>query len=288
MKKALTIAAAAVFGLLYGCATPLPEETLRSEALSAAQQRGAAEFECPAATGQIVSQETLQEPQGTGWYEPPHRAAYEVDVSGCGKRATYSLTCDDRQRSCAVDPKAGAAPQRLADKLQPGAESAAQQRGAADLGCPAVTGRVVNQQTIEEPQGTGWYEPPHRAVYAIDVSGCGKSTTYLIACDDRQKNCVAGTVQKQVAGRPQLADKLQPDAVGVAQQRGAADLACPAATTEVLKQATLEEPQTTGWNEAPHRAAYSIAVSGCGKRATYAVACDSLQKSVCRAGSVQN
>jgi hypothetical protein len=288
MKKALRVVAAAVFACLYGCATPLPAETLRSEALSDAQRRGVAEFECPAATGQIVREEVLQEPQGTGWYESPHRVAYQVDVSGCGKRATYSLTCDDRQRSCAVDPEARGVPQRLVDKLQPGAESAAQQRGAADLGCPAATGHLAYQQTIEEPQGTGWYEPPHRAVYAIDVSGCGKNTTYLVACDDRQKNCVAGTVQKQEVGRPQLADKLRPDATRVAQQRGAADLGCPAATTEVLRQATLEEPQTTGWNEAPHHAAYSIAVSGCGRRAIYAVACDSLQKTACRAGNVQN
>ena len=264
MHKALTIVAAAIFASLFGCATPLPVETLRSVALSAAQQRGAAEFECPAATGQIVNQETLPEPQGTGWAEYPHRAAYKVDVSGCGKRATYSLTCDDRQKSCALDPEARAVPRRLADTLQPGAVSAAQQRGAADLGCPTVTSQVTYQQTIEEPQGTGWYEPPHRAVYAIGVSGCGNSTTYLVSCDDRQKNCVVGTVQKKEAGRPQLADKLQTEAVRVAQQRGAADLGCPATTAEVLQQATLEEPQTTGWNEAPHRAAYSIAVAGCG------------------------
>jgi hypothetical protein len=280
--------AAAVLATLCGCATPLPAESLQPVALSTAQQHGAADLECPAATGQILSKETLQEPQGTGWSEYPHRAAYKVGVSGCGKSKTYSLTCDDRHQSCAVDAAASTAPRQLADTLQPGAVSAAQQRGAADLGCPAATGQVLNQQTIEEPQGTGWYEPPHRAVYTIDVSGCGKSTKYLVACDNRQKNCVAGTVQKQEGGRPQLADKLQPDAVRVAQQRGAADLGCPAATTEVLRQATLEELQTTGWSEAPHRAAYSIAVSGCGKRATYAVACDSLQKSVCRAGSTQN
>jgi hypothetical protein len=81
---------------------------------------------------------------------------------------------------------------------------------------------------------------------------------------------------------------LQPEAVRLAQQRGAADLGCPAATTEVLKQATLEETQTTGWIEASHRAVYSIAVSGCGKHATYGVACDSVKKNVCRASSVQN
>jgi hypothetical protein len=59
-------------------------------------------------------------------------------------------------------------------------------------------------------------------------------------------------------------------------------------TTEVLRQETIEEPQGTGWYERAHRAAYSIAVSGCGKRATYAVACDDRQKIVCNIGVVQN
>jgi hypothetical protein len=288
MKQALTVLAAGVFAILCGCATPLPAETLRSVALSAAQQQGAADLGCPAATGQVLSEETLQEPQGTGWSEYPHRAAYKVGVSGCGKSTTYSLTCDDRQKSCAVGTSASTAPRQLADSLQSGAVGAAQQRGAADLGCPAATGEVLDQKTIEEPQGTGWYEPPHRAVFTIAVSGCGKISRYVVSCDDRHGDCVADTVQKKEPGQPQLADKLQPEAMRLAQQRGAADLGCPAATTEVLKQATLEEAQTTGWTEAPHRAIYSIAVSGCGKRATYGVACDSLQKSVCRAGSVQN
>jgi hypothetical protein len=258
--------------------------------VSTAQQRGAAELGCPAATAQILTKETIQEAQGTGWYEYPHKAAYTVGVAGCGKRTTYSLTCDDRQKSCTAGPVAvSSAPLELADKLQPGAVSAARQSGTSELACEAVTTEVLKQETIQEAQGTGWYEYPHKAAYTIGVSGCGKRTTYVVSCDDRQKNCVAGTLQKKTeGGPPQLADKLQPDAVRVAQQRGAADLGCPAATTEVLRQETIQEAQTTGWYETPHRAAYSVAVAGCGKRATYTVACDDRQKSVCLAGRVQN
>jgi hypothetical protein len=287
MNTALTFSAAAVFATLYGCASePLPAESLQSVAVSTAQQRGAADLGCPAAAGQILSKETLEEGQATGWSEYPHRAAYTVGVSGCGKRTTYSLICDDRQKSCVPRPVEVAAPIQLADKLQPLAVSTAQQRGVSEFACEAVTGKVLRQETVEG-QTTGWSEIPHRAVYTIDVSGCGKRTKYLVSCNDRPKNCVAGTVQ-ETAGPLLLADKLQPQAVGVAQQRGAADLGCPAATTQVLRKETIEDGQTTGWSEIPHLAAYSIAVSGCGKRATYAVACDDRKKSVCVAGTVQN
>src|SRR5215475_3027274 len=105
MKQALPIYAVAVFATFYGCAsTPPPAEALQSVAVATAQQRGAADLGCPTATAKVLSKETVEEPQGTGWYEPPHRAAYTVDVSGCGKRKTYSLTCDDRPNSCVAGP----------------------------------------------------------------------------------------------------------------------------------------------------------------------------------------
>ena len=291
MKKAHRFCAAAVFATLCGCASePTPAETLQSVAVSAAQKHGAADLGCPAATAQILSKETFPEAQGSRWYDPPRKTAYIVAVSGCGKSIKYSLTCDGRQNSCVPGPAAaGSAPQQLADDLQPGAVSAAQQSGRSDLTCEAVTTEVIGQETIQEAQGTGWHELPHKAAYTIDVSGCGRRTTYLVSCDDRQKNCVTGTFQKKAERGPaQLSDKLQPDAERVAQQHGAADLECPAATTEVLRQATIEDVQTTGWYEPPHHAAYSIAVSGCGKRVTYAVACDDRDKHVCVASSVQH
>src|SRR3974390_3234483 len=80
-----------------------------------------------------------------------------------------------------------------------------------------------------------------------------------------------------------LEDVLQPSAVKVAQERGASELGCPAATAEVISKHAIEEPQTTGWYELPRRAAYTIAVSGCDKRTTYLVACNKF-KSACKAG----
>jgi hypothetical protein len=290
MKKAHPICAAALLATLCGCASePLAAETLQSVALSAAQRRGAADLGCPAVTARILGKETLPEAQGSRWFDPPRKTAYTVAVSGCGKSIKYFLTCDDKQNSCVPGPAAvGSAPQQLADDFQPGAISAAQQSGRSDLSCEAVTTEVLRQETIQEAQRKARHEPPHKTAYTIDVTGCGTHTTYLVSCDDRQKNCVAGTFQKKAeGGSPQLADKLQPDAEKVAQQHGAADLECPAATTEVLRQATIEEVQTTGWYEPPHHAAYSIAVSGCGKRVTYAVACDESEKRVCLAGNAQ-
>jgi hypothetical protein len=258
--------------------------------MTAAQQRGATEFGCPAATAEVLSQQTIEEPQGTGWYEPPHRADYTVAVSGCGKRTTYAVTCDDRQKGCVAGPLSTGGPpaQPLADKMQPGAVKAAHQRGASELSCPESATEVLDKETIQEPQGTGWYEPPHRAQYIVSISGCGKSTKYTVACDDRQTGCTVAPVA--AAGPPpqQLADRMQPDAVQVAQRRGAIGLTCESVTTEVLSAKTIEEPQTTGWYEPPHRAEYTIGVSGCDKRATYSVTCDERRKKVCVAGPAEN
>jgi hypothetical protein len=75
----------------------------------AAQQRGASELDCPGATAEVLSKETIQEPQGTGWDEPPRRAEYTVAVFGCGKRTTYSVSCDKRQKGCVAGPVAAPA-----------------------------------------------------------------------------------------------------------------------------------------------------------------------------------
>jgi hypothetical protein len=174
-----------------------------------------------------------------------------------------------------------------ADGLQSVALSVAQKEGASELGCEAVTTEVLKHQTIEEGQTIDGSEVPHLGVYQIDVSGCGKRTTYVVSCDVQQKNCIAGTLQKNTEGEPQLADKLQRDAVRAAQLRGAADFGCLTATTDVLRHETIEEGQTTGQEEPPHRAVYSIVVSGCGKRTTYVVACDDRRKGSCVAGTVQ-
>jgi hypothetical protein len=146
-------------------------------------------------TTQVLRQETIQEVQGTGWYEQPRRAAYSVDVSGCGKRTAYLVSCDSRKKDCAAgrfQEKTQNGPPQIADKWQAAATSEAQKRGTAEFGCAEATTEVLRQETIQEVQTTGWYEPPHRAVYGIGVSGCGKRVTYLVTCDDWKNMCVVG------------------------------------------------------------------------------------------------
>jgi hypothetical protein len=281
----------AISALFCGCASePQPAEALLPGALRVAQQRGATELGCQSATAQVTNKETIQEPQGTGWYESPHRAEYTVAVSGCGKHATYAVACDDRQKDCVAGPvrTAGPPPQPLADKMQPEAVKAAQQRGASEFSCPESATDVLDKETIQEPQGTGWYEPPHRAQYTVSISGCGKRTNYTVACDDRQTGCTVAPVAAAAPPPQLLADRMQPQAVQAAQRRGAFAVNCVSVTTEVLSAQTIEEPQTTGWYEPPHRAEYTIAVSGCGKRATYSVACDDRTKKGCVAGTAEN
>ena len=274
------IGVAVISGMVCSVAADLPAEALQPNALRAAQQRGATELGCPAAKANVMSKKTIEETT-TGWYEWPHRAEYTIGVSGCGKRVTYSVACDDRkkaEKTCVASPGVTAAsppPAQLADKLQPSALRAAQQRGATELGCPAATANVVSKETIQEAQGTGWYESPHRAAYTVAVAGCGKHTTYSVACDDRT-SCVAGTVSTASPSPPpsQLADTMQPDALRAAQGRASSVLGCPSVTAKVLTKETINEAQITGWYEAPHRAEYTIGVSGCGKRVTYSVSCD--------------
>jgi len=280
MKKSLAFGAVAIAAALSSGASQPLEDALQPSAVKVAQQRGASELGCPAATAEVISKHAIEEPQTTGWHEFPRQAEYEIAVSGCGKRTTYLVACNKFHSACTAGPvptsTGSAAPRQLADELQPEAVKTAQQRGSKELACPAATAQVTRQATIEEPETTGWHEAPHRATYAVTVTGCGKQTAYLVECDKRKKGCATGALQPSAAGpqQPQLADELQPGAVQAAQVRGAKELECPAATAAVSHKETVEEVQTTGWYEAPYRALYTITVSGCGKQTTYLVACN--------------
>jgi hypothetical protein len=263
---------------------------MRTDAMNVAQQRGATELGCPAATAEVQKGETVQEPQGTGWYEPAHRARYIVSVAGCDKRAAYSVACDSK--GCVAGALAPETrPQsNLADALRPNAVKVAQEHGSSELGCPAATAEVRKQQTLEEPQTTGWYEAPHRAVYRVDVSGCGKRTTYLIACDNSSKKSCTAAVPKAESPtntKSPVVDELQPLALKDSQLHGAAELGCSSVTAAILSSEAIQQPQGTGWYEPPNRAVYKVQVSGCGKRSTYLVACSSREKS-CETGRLQN
>ncbi len=80
-------------GLAAGCASGPPFiDQAQPEAMTVAQRRGAFELNCPAATPQLLSRETLQPISFRFGIE---RAEYTIGVSGCGKRATYVVLCPD-------------------------------------------------------------------------------------------------------------------------------------------------------------------------------------------------
>jgi hypothetical protein len=289
MKKFFAFTALTIPAML--CASQPLEDALQPSAVKVAQERGASELGCPAATTEVVSKHAIEEPQTNGWYAFPRSAEYRIAVSGCGKQATYLVACNKFKSACKAGPVPtstdSAAPRQLADELQPDAVSAAQQRGAKDFACPAMTAKVMRQQTIVEGQTTGWGgDAPHRAVYAVTVKGCGKQTGYLVECDTAKKGCAtAGSGGSEAQSqRPQLADELQPGAVQAAQERGSKELECPAATAKVNRKETIEEAQTTGWYELPYRALYTVTVSGCGKKTRYLVACNK-KENRCAAGT---
>jgi hypothetical protein len=288
MKKFFAFSALTIPAML--CASQPLEDALQPSAVKVAQERGASELGCPAATTEVISKHAIEEPQTNGWYEFPRSAEYTIAVSGCSKQTTYLVACNKFKSACKAGPvptsTGSATPRQLADELQADAVNAAQQRGAKDFACPATTAKVMRKETIMEGQTTGWgAEAPHRAVYAVTVKGCGKQTGYLVECDTAKKGCATAGSQPSEAGsqRPQLADELQPGAVQVAQERGSKELECPAAAAKVNRKETIEEAQTTGWYELPYRALYTVTVSGCGKKTTYLVACNK-KENRCAAG----
>jgi hypothetical protein len=93
MLKKRSILFVAVPVLLSACASGPPFiDQMQPTAIDMAVRRGAFELNCPAATGELISSETIQ-PISFRWgYE---RAEYTVGVSGCGKRSSYVVICPD-------------------------------------------------------------------------------------------------------------------------------------------------------------------------------------------------
>ena len=82
--------------LLAGCAPGPPFADLaQPEATGIAVRRGEFELDCTAASGQVISRETLQPVVQTFRYSGPDRAEFTVGVVGCGERATYVVICPD-------------------------------------------------------------------------------------------------------------------------------------------------------------------------------------------------
>jgi hypothetical protein len=71
----------------------------------------------------------------------------------------------------------------------------------------------------------------------------------------------------------QIVDSMEPDAVHVAQRRGAFEMNCPAATAQMLSKEMIQGPMINPRFAPPQRAEYTVGVAGCGQRATYLVVC---------------
>ncbi len=84
------------------------------------------------------------------------------------------------------------------------------------------------------------------------------------------------------ASGPPFIDQAQPEAMTMAQRRGAFELNCPAATAQLINRETL---QPISFRFGIERAEYTVGVSGCGKRATYVVMCPNQSGSTCFAGA---
>jgi hypothetical protein len=99
VRPSLSLVAVA---LLAGCASGPPFiDQIQPEAVNMAIRRGQFELNCPTATGQVISRETLQPLVQTFRYSGPQRAEYTVGVEGCGQRATYIVICpDDGSGNC--------------------------------------------------------------------------------------------------------------------------------------------------------------------------------------------
>jgi len=88
----LLVAAIAV----AGCASGPPFiDQMQPQAAEMALRRGQFELQCPTATAQLLSRETLQPLVQTMVYTGPTRAEYTIGVAGCGQRVTYIVICPD-------------------------------------------------------------------------------------------------------------------------------------------------------------------------------------------------
>ena len=91
-RKSLCVTFAAL--AVSGCASGPPFiEAAQPEAIQTEQRRAQFEFDCPSATGQVLSKEMMTPPLQYTRFAPPDRAEYTVGVAGCGQRHTYLVVC---------------------------------------------------------------------------------------------------------------------------------------------------------------------------------------------------
>ena len=101
MRSSRVLLSALAALTLAGCASGPPFiDQMQPEAISMATRRGQFEMSCPAATGELLSRETIQPLVQTWRFQGTVRAEYTIGVSGCGQRGTYVVICPENGSSC--------------------------------------------------------------------------------------------------------------------------------------------------------------------------------------------
>lgn len=95
--KLLSIAAMAA---LAGCSTVPLTTTLQPQAMEYALKRARFDMNCPAATGTVLSSETLQPVLNGPLMMGTERAQYTIGVTGCGNRETLVVICAQGGNGC--------------------------------------------------------------------------------------------------------------------------------------------------------------------------------------------
>lgn len=85
-----------------GCQTDRKALTLsQGEAINVAIKRAQFEFNCPAATGSVISSEMLAPMINIPLLRGPLRAQYTIGVAGCNHHQTYIVVCpQDGSMTC--------------------------------------------------------------------------------------------------------------------------------------------------------------------------------------------
>src|SRR5262249_50322693 len=108
MTRPLT--ALALFSALIamqGCATQQKQLQQKQEgAVQTALQRGRFDLNCPAATATVLSRDYIQPAVQGAWVSGVNRVEYTVGVSGCDRRETYVVLCQEGTDTCfAANPR---------------------------------------------------------------------------------------------------------------------------------------------------------------------------------------
>ena len=90
----LVLPLALAAALIAGCASQAQLlDGLQAPAVQTAESRAQFDWNCPQATGQILSREMVQPVLQGPLVNGIQRAEYTVGVSGCGRRGTYVVVC---------------------------------------------------------------------------------------------------------------------------------------------------------------------------------------------------